>query len=72
MLIESYVVEFKEVKNCVSSLRSDDFLIVSANIFALTEKMSTTNRPFIGQHSRQSPRGLTTCKQGVRKKSLHE
>ena len=42
MLIESYVVEFKEVKNCVSSLRSDDFLIVSANIFALTEKMSTT------------------------------
>jgi hypothetical protein len=42
MLIESYVVEFKEVKNCISSLRHDDFLIVSANIFALTEKMSTT------------------------------
>lgn len=42
MLIESYVVEFNEVKNCISSLRHDDFLIVSANIFALTEKMSTT------------------------------
>jgi hypothetical protein len=42
MLIESYVVEFKEVKKCISSLRPDDFLIVSANIFALTERMSTT------------------------------
>ena len=42
MLIESYVVEFKEVKKCISSLRPDDFLIVSANIFALTERRSTT------------------------------
>jgi len=42
MLIESYVVEFKEVKKCISSLRPDDFLIVSANIFALTERKSTT------------------------------
>jgi hypothetical protein len=42
MLIESYVVEFKEVKKCVSSLRPNDFLIVSANIFALTERMTTT------------------------------
>lgn len=42
MLIESYVVEFKEVKKCVSSLRNNDFLIVSANIFALTERMTTT------------------------------
>ena len=43
MLIESYVVEFKEVKKCISSLRPADFLIVSANIFALTETMSTAN-----------------------------
>lgn len=42
MLIESYVVEFKEVKKCISSLRPDDFLIVSANIFALTERKTTT------------------------------
>ena len=29
MLIESYVVEFKEVKKCISSLKADDFIIVT-------------------------------------------
>lgn len=37
MLIESYVVSFIEVKRCISSLQIDDFVIVSENIFALTE-----------------------------------
>lgn len=37
MLIESYVVSFSEVKRCISSLQIDDFLIVSENIFALSE-----------------------------------
>lgn len=37
MLIESYVVNFSEVKRCISSLQIDDFVIVSENIFALTE-----------------------------------
>jgi hypothetical protein len=37
MLIESYVVNFTEVKRCISSLQIDDFVIVSENIFALTE-----------------------------------
>lgn len=37
MLIESYVVSFSEVKRCISSLQIDDFVIVSENIFALTE-----------------------------------
>ena len=37
MLIESYVVNFSEVKRCISSLQIDDFIIVSENIFALTE-----------------------------------
>ena len=40
MLIESYVVEFKEVKKCISSLRADDYIIASENIFALTEKVA--------------------------------
>ncbi len=37
MLIESYVVNFSEVKRCIASLQIDDFVIVSENIFALTE-----------------------------------
>ena len=37
MLIESYVVSFSEVKRCISSLQIDDFVIVSENIFTLTE-----------------------------------
>jgi len=37
MLIESYVVSFSEIKRCISSLQIDDFVIVSENIFALTE-----------------------------------
>lgn len=37
MLIESYVVSFSEVKRCISSLQIDDFVIVSENIFSLTE-----------------------------------
>lgn len=41
MLIESYVVSFSEVKRCISSLQIDDFVIVSENIFALSE----TSRP---------------------------
>ena len=43
MLIESYIVEFKEVKKCVSSLKADDFVIVSENIFGLSEKAKPTN-----------------------------
>ncbi len=37
MLIESYVVNFSEVKRCISSLKIGDFILVSENIFALTE-----------------------------------
>jgi hypothetical protein len=43
MLIESYIVEFKEVKKCISSLKADDFVIVSENIFGLSEKAKPTN-----------------------------
>jgi hypothetical protein len=39
MLIESYVVSFSEVKRCISSLRIEDFVIVSENIFAISESM---------------------------------
>ena len=37
MLIESYVVNFSEVKRCLSGLQVDDFIVVSENIFGLTE-----------------------------------
>ena len=37
MLIESYVVSFSEVKRCISSLRIEDYVIVSENIFAISE-----------------------------------
>lgn len=38
MLIESYVVEFKEVKRCIAGLDVSDFIIVSENVFALSER----------------------------------
>ena len=38
MLIESYVVEFKEVKKCIAGLDASDFIIVSENVFALSER----------------------------------
>jgi hypothetical protein len=41
MLIESYVVSFSEVKRCISSLQIDDFVIVSENIFALSESSTS-------------------------------
>ena len=41
MLIESYVVNFSEVKRCISSLQIDDFIVVSENIFALSEVPQT-------------------------------
>ncbi len=37
MLIESYVIGFAEVKRCVASLRPNDFVVVSENIFVLRE-----------------------------------
>jgi hypothetical protein len=37
MLIESYEVNFSEVKRCIASLQIDDFVIVSENLFSLTE-----------------------------------
>jgi hypothetical protein len=40
MLIESYVIGFGEFKRCISSLRPNDFLVVSENIFMLREKAS--------------------------------
>jgi hypothetical protein len=43
MLIESYTVDFKEVKKCISSLKADDFIIVSENIFALSERVNPKN-----------------------------
>lgn len=37
MLIESYVIGFAEVKRCITSLRPNDFVVVSENIFMLRE-----------------------------------
>lgn len=37
MLIESYVIGFSEVKRCIASLRPNDFVVVSENIFMLRE-----------------------------------
>ncbi len=37
VLIESYVIGFAEVKRCVASLRPNDFVVVSENIFMLRE-----------------------------------
>jgi hypothetical protein len=37
MLIESYVIGFSEIKRCIASLRPNDFVLVSENIFMLRE-----------------------------------
>jgi hypothetical protein len=47
MLIESYVVNFSEVKRCLTSLKIDDFVIVSENIFGLTEAQETPVRDLL-------------------------
>jgi hypothetical protein len=44
VLIESYVIGFTEVKRCVASLRPNDFVVVSENIFLLREDV--TAQPF--------------------------
>jgi hypothetical protein len=41
MLIESYVLGFAEVKRCIASLRPNDFVVVSENIFMLRENAAT-------------------------------
>jgi hypothetical protein len=41
MLIESYVIGFAEVKRCIASLRPNDFVVVSENIFMLRENAAT-------------------------------
>lgn len=35
MLIESYLVEFSEIKNCITSMDSEDFVVMSKSIFFL-------------------------------------
>jgi hypothetical protein len=49
MLIESYVVEFTEVKRCIASLRPEDFLVISENIFALTDKPSIPTNDLLAE-----------------------
>jgi len=41
MLIESYVVEFAELKRCIAGLRMQDFMVVSENIFLLNQSQPT-------------------------------
>jgi hypothetical protein len=49
MMIESYVVEFTEVKRCIASLRPEDFIVISENIFALTDKPSIPNNDLLAE-----------------------
>ena len=58
MLIESYIVEFKEVKKCISSLKADDFVIVSENIFGLSEKAKPTNDLLFDTNPENHPEAL--------------
>jgi len=51
MLIESYVVEFKEIKKCLESMRTDDFFLVSENIFSLSETVKTTEHDLLFEHT---------------------
>ncbi len=40
MIIESYVIGFSEVKRCLASLKVNDYVVASENIFALKENAS--------------------------------
>lgn len=41
MLIESYLIEFSEIKKCIASMDCEDFIVLSENIFSLSERKST-------------------------------
>ena len=49
MLIESYLVEFTEVKRCIANLRPEDFIVISENIFALTEKLRVPTNDLLAE-----------------------
>jgi hypothetical protein len=49
MMIESYVVEFTEVKRCIANLRLEDFIVISENIFALTDKPSVPTNDLLAE-----------------------
>ena len=51
MLIESYVVEFAELKKCLLGLRLQDFIVISENIFHLTEKTSHLPQDLLADHT---------------------
>ena len=54
MLIESYVVEFSEVKRCLASLKANDLVIVSENIFALRENEHSLPQDLLSDNTPQN------------------
>ena len=51
MLIESYVVEFKEIKKCLEGMAIDDFCLISENIFSLSENMKPIQQDLLFEHT---------------------
>lgn len=51
MLIESYVVEFKEIKKCLASMDINDFCLISENIFSLSESTKSLQTDLLSDHT---------------------
>ena len=54
MLIESYTVEFKEVRKCIAGMQYKDFIVVSQNIFTLTEKKNKKVNDLLADHTSEN------------------
>lgn len=50
MLIESYVVDFKDIKKYLAGLHFEDFVVVSQNIFSLSEN-SNAGIDLLSEHT---------------------
>ena len=51
MLIESYVIEFKEIKKCLSGMDMNDFCLISENIFSLAESTKPLQTDLLSEHT---------------------
>ena len=72
MLIESYVVEFSEVKRCLASLKANDLVIVSENIFALRENEHNLPQDLLSDNTPQNHPGALLMTQQTQQKRYKE
>ncbi|NBV29446.1 hypothetical protein EBS02_10640, partial [bacterium] len=68
----SYIVEFKEVKRCIAGLDANDFIIVSENIFALSERSKDSHDLLSNLTPNNHPEALLLVNKEYAKKLEYE